>query len=206
VVHEVIGGLPTWLAWGLGIGLALSCGVACLFYVGDRLFPSAQSGGRSVSGDRRREAEIRSYLDAIGERYVEGHPVAGHDVEFYLPGRDVAITFDPRAFYEVGATSTHAVLVEHEMPGAHLGRRLPFETPEVSDDDEEDEAVGPGDRADGDGEVDGAYAVLGLAPGADEGRVREAYRERVKEVHPDHGGSREAFRRVQDAYATVRRT
>lgn len=46
-----------------------------------------------------------------------------------------------------------------------------------------------------------ARRVLGV--GADDGKeaVRRAYRERVKEVHPDReGGDEEAFKRVQDAY------
>jgi hypothetical protein len=44
--------------------------------------------------------------------------------------------------------------------------------------------------------------VLGLDPEAaeDPERVREAYRERAKETHPDNGGSVEAFLRVREAY------
>lgn len=45
-----------------------------------------------------------------------------------------------------------------------------------------------------------AYARLGLEPGADEATVREAYRDRVKDVHPDRGGDEEAFKRVTAAY------
>jgi len=45
-----------------------------------------------------------------------------------------------------------------------------------------------------------ACRVLGVDPDADETTIREAYRERVKETHPDAGGSREAFERVQRAY------
>jgi len=45
-----------------------------------------------------------------------------------------------------------------------------------------------------------AYARLGLEPGADEATVRDAYRERVKDVHPDRGGDEEAFKRVAAAY------
>jgi len=45
------------------------------------------------------------------------------------------------------------------------------------------------------------YQVLGLEPGADESAVREAYRSKVKEVHPDaEGGDEESFKRVQRAY------
>jgi DnaJ-class molecular chaperone len=46
-----------------------------------------------------------------------------------------------------------------------------------------------------------AYRTLGLAPDADEDAVREAYRERVKEVHPDRpSGDEEEFKRVNRAY------
>ncbi|MFC7175931.1 J domain-containing protein [Halosegnis marinus] len=45
-----------------------------------------------------------------------------------------------------------------------------------------------------------AYATLGLDPGADEASVREAYRERVKDTHPDRGGDEERFKEVTAAY------
>jgi len=68
-------------------------------------------------------------------------------------------------------------------------------------------------RSDGRSDADGegarptlaeAYEILGLEPGADLGAVREAYRERAKETHPDCGGNRETFRRVREAYERLR--
>jgi hypothetical protein len=194
VLQEALTALPGWLTLGVALGLALSVGAAGLFYAGDRLFPAAQTGGTSLSGDRRRVAEIREYLDAIGESYTEDHHVEGYKLEFYLPARDVAITFDPRAFYAIDRSETHAVLVEHEMPGHFLGSRLPFETPELEWGAEEEDASAV---------ESGAYAVLGLPSGASDDEVRRAYREKVKEVHPDHGGSNEEFQRVQEAYAVA---
>ncbi|WP_309221796.1 J domain-containing protein [Halorussus sp. MSC15.2] len=41
--------------------------------------------------------------------------------------------------------------------------------------------------------------MLGVERGADADEVREAFRQRVQRVHPDHGGSEAAFRRVNDA-------
>jgi ferredoxin len=47
------------------------------------------------------------------------------------------------------------------------------------------------------------FEVLGIEPGADEETVERAYRQRIKEAHPDHGGSQEAFRRVRRAYEAI---
>lgn len=198
-VIEELFELPGWLTLGVTLGIAGSVCAACLFYLGDRMFPSAQAGGPSLSGDARRLVEIRQYLDAIGERYAEDHVVEGQTVEFYLPLRDVAITFDARAFYVIERSETSAVLVEHEMPGMYLGSRLPFETPEIE--------FGPPAPNTGRTQVDpieGAYAVLGLPLSATETQIREAYRRKVKEVHPDHGGSRDEFQQVREAYTTAR--
>lgn len=43
------------------------------------------------------------------------------------------------------------------------------------------------------------HEVLGVAPDADDFEVRATYYDRVKEVHPDQGGSAEQFQRVQQA-------
>ncbi|WP_159899862.1 J domain-containing protein [Salinirussus salinus] len=46
-----------------------------------------------------------------------------------------------------------------------------------------------------------AYETLGVEPGADESAVKRAYRERIKDVHPDAAdGDAEEFKRVQAAY------
>jgi hypothetical protein len=46
-----------------------------------------------------------------------------------------------------------------------------------------------------------AYRTLGLAPGADETTVRAAYREKVKDTHPDtENGNEQRFKRVNEAY------
>jgi len=204
-VVSPVAALPEWLVTGILMGIGLSLFVAAVFLVGARAYPTRSSSGPRRSGEPRRRAELRAYLDAIDESHAEDHPVDGHSVAFYLPERDIAITFDPRVFYALGAA--RAVLVEHEMPGAHLGARLPFETPDVAlGDDDEDPAPGPGSDAASEqfGAVASAYATLGVPAGASPARVKDAYRERVKETHPDHGGDREAFQAVQEAYAVVR--
>lgn len=47
------------------------------------------------------------------------------------------------------------------------------------------------------------FEVLEVEPGADEETVERAYRQRIKDAHPDHGGSQEAFRRVRGAYEAI---
>jgi len=44
------------------------------------------------------------------------------------------------------------------------------------------------------------YDILRVSSDADEDEIKEAYRERVKETHPDLGGSEDAFKRVEEAY------
>lgn len=49
-----------------------------------------------------------------------------------------------------------------------------------------------------------AFDVLLIDSDADEEEIEQAYRERVKEAHPDHGGSVEEFRAVRTAYEELK--
>ncbi|SMO72093.1 J domain-containing protein [Halorubrum cibi] len=193
-----IGVVPQWVLVGVALGIAASVVVAIVFYLGHRLFPEKAStaGTETPSGDARRRGEIRAYLTAIGERFLEEHTVAGVVVPFYLPARGVVVTFDAHDYFRLEGENVRAVLCEHEMPGRGLGRRLPFDVTEPDWD------TGP-DRPRRNDHVADAYAELGLSTDADADAVKRAYRERVKETHPDRGGDEEAFRRVQEAYATA---
>ena len=205
VVVELLFALPHWLYLGVAAGAVMSLCVVVTFLVGGRVFFDGETDAddRDRHSERStdiRRAEIREYLDRIDERFVENADVDDNRVAFFLPTRDVAVTFDARTFLALEATPTHAILAEHEMPGVALGNRLPFETPDPSVDDDPtndpDERLPP---------ADAAYRVLGLPSGADAEAVRRAYRRRVKQAHPDHGGDEEEFRRVQEAYDTARR-
>lgn len=203
--------LPRWLVVGAVAGLLSSLCVAATFLVATRVFPDHADPRRGTrrSTESRRRAEIRRYLGTLGERYREDASLDGRDVAFYLPDRDVAVTFDARTFLALEGTDTHTVLAEHELPGAALGGRFPFETPTVTD-----ESTGAGSEtarndsrtASNSGAAASAYAVLGLSSDAGEEAIRRAYRERIKEVHPDRGGTEAEFLEVREAYDTARRS
>ncbi|WP_160133098.1 J domain-containing protein [Halococcus salsus] len=187
--HEVVGSQPEWVVTA-GLGVAAFVAVACVFVAGARLFPDPPNRSRHVSGEEKRRREIRTYLGAVDQPFVEDHSLDGLQVDFYFPDHDVAVTFDPRTYYRLQRTPTTAVLVEHELPGSHLGARLPFDVPTLG---------GPVDDP-----TTAAFAVLGLPVEASLADVRAAYREKVKEAHPDHGGDRDEFRRVREAYTTAK--
>jgi len=190
---------PGWLAWGLSITAVVTVVVAAVFVVGERLFPTEPvTPAAERSGEWKRRREIREYLRAIEEPFAEDHFVAGSHVAFYLPRRDVAVTFDAPAYFRIRNSATHVVLAEHEMPGRALGGRLPFETPNP------EARFGDQDGAEDDEQsVAEAFDTLGVSRGASDAELKAAYRERVKDAHPDHGGDQETFERVREAYAAV---
>ncbi len=49
-----------------------------------------------------------------------------------------------------------------------------------------------------------ARTVLGVDPTADQSSIKQAYRERVKDTHPDRGGDEDEFKRVTAAYERLR--
>ena len=51
--------------------------------------------------------------------------------------------------------------------------------------------------------VESPFEILGVDPDADDATIVDAYRDRVKEVHPDQGGSAREFRMVQTAYERI---
>lgn len=51
--------------------------------------------------------------------------------------------------------------------------------------------------------MDSPFDVLGIDPDADDAAIRDAYRRRVKEAHPDRGGSAREFQRVKEAYEKI---
>jgi ferredoxin len=52
--------------------------------------------------------------------------------------------------------------------------------------------------------VESPFDVLSVEPDADEAEIKEAYRERIKNAHPDHGGSAREFQLVRAAYEEIK--
>lgn len=48
-----------------------------------------------------------------------------------------------------------------------------------------------------------AYRRLGLRSNASTEEIKRAYRQKVKEVHPDRGGDEERFKQITEAYETL---
>lgn len=205
--------LPSWLLSGLALGVVASVVVAAVFALGERYIPAPDRHGRRIGGPGQQRIEIRAVFDAADEPYREDYEVGTTTVAFYLPDRDVAITFDPRAYLRLADGPVHVVLCEHGVPGATIGRRLPFDLGVDASGRGTD--AGPyGSRAGQRGDpragtervepIDAAFEYLGLGRDADEEAVQSAYREQVKELHPDQGGSEAEFKRLQEAYTTAK--
>ncbi|MFC7203044.1 ferredoxin Fer [Haloferax namakaokahaiae] len=52
--------------------------------------------------------------------------------------------------------------------------------------------------------MDNPFEILGIGPEADEEEIVQAYRQRVKQTHPDQGGSVDAFQQVKRAYEEIK--
>lgn len=182
------GELPSWLIEGVALGLVLATAVLFVYLAGLRWFTLGRQQPTAEDPDRLRRAEVRAYLAAIGEPAVEGTAVADIPVDFWLPHRRVAITFDADVYFSLRDAEITAVLLEHEVPGESIGSRLPFETPRF-------------ERPTDDGDATSwAYETLEVDPDADWTTIKRAYRNKLKEVHPDHGGESTALMDVLDAY------
>lgn len=51
--------------------------------------------------------------------------------------------------------------------------------------------------------MDSPFDILGIESDADDAEIERAYRRRVKEAHPDHGGSASEFQAVYAAYEEI---
>lgn len=191
---SVLAALPDWLSSGLLLGLLLTGAIGVVFLLGIRRYPDVARTtrtGPSVT-DRRRRALARHLRDA-GETVQTEVTVAGVPVAVYLPARDVALVFAPGAYFALRETATQVILCELEARPAAIVRRLPFITPPRAA-----TAISP--------DLSEAFAILGVSADADAATLRAAYRQRVKDCHPDQGGDPAEFARVRRAYERARTT
>lgn len=180
--------LPVWLVNGVILGIVAAAGVLFVYLVGLRWFDLGRPAGQTHDPDGLRRTEVRAYLAAIGEAAVEDVAIEGTEVAFWLPDRAVAITFDAGAYFRLRDAGVTTVLLEHEVPGDRIGNRLPFDTPSV-------ETHRPVDDG-----ATWARSVLDVPVDAPEAVIERAYRERIKEVHPDVGGDATDLIEVIEAY------
>lgn len=241
-------GVPEWLFIGLAYVAGATVLAIAAFALTDleapswllREVPSPGSAAARSAGSWRQRATVRQYLDTIGESFIEDDVVEGVHCAFYLPDRDVAVTFDPGTYQALRTSATFVVFLEGGFSGFDLGERLPFDTPSAEWARQQARAgtgtgtgratgrrtgqhrgqerrrtgrgggrqrqrrAGAGNPQASEREVRQAFRTLGIPRDADEEAVKAAYREKIKDVHPDHGGSEEAFGAVQEAYATAR--
>jgi hypothetical protein len=186
--------VPGWLLAGVVLGGIFGALILGAFLAGERLFPTPNPGGGPDSQPRvetiRRE-EIRYYLDAIGEAFEEDATTEGRTVAFLLPERDVAVTFDARTYLLLEDSPVHPILVEHEMPGVHLGTRLPFETPDLG--------FGPDSEAPEDAWDETRTRARAAASGAGRFEGGRDWRAGDRAVGPDDTDAES----VRTAYATL---
>jgi hypothetical protein len=53
--------------------------------------------------------------------------------------------------------------------------------------------------------LDICYKMLGVPPSASWEQIEQAYRQKAKIHHPDHGGDDDAMRALNEAYAQIRK-
>lgn len=187
----IVEALPNWLIHGLLLGGVAAIVVLVVFIAGTRRYGGDHDAVGHGDPNRLRHIEVRTYLRSIGEVASEHTTIDGITVDFWLPDRSVAITFNADVYFNLREAGVTAVLLEHEIPGYHIGARLPFETPSfegvVTEEDNQS----------------WAYETLDLAPDATEAAIEDAYRQKIKEAHPDLGGDQERLMAVLEAYEVL---
>lgn len=187
-MRVVFSDLPSWLIQGIGIGVGAAVFVLIVNLIGVRYLDLGPTSETSVDADELKRAEVRAYLTAIGEPFIEEMPIDTIEVEFWLPERKIAITFDPHIYFELIENGHGVVLLEHEVPGEQIGSRLPFDTPTLRS-----------TRVGGD-DLQWAYETLEVATDASREQIDTAYRDRVLEAHPDRGGDAKELEEILLAY------
>jgi hypothetical protein len=206
-------GSPTWLARKMGVAacvviailfalrghlevsaLALSC---AWLLDGMRRFPSLRFDGRAfrsfggsaagaVSTFRTAMIEMRiDHASGTMRGTVLAGAFAGRELELMTPAQLAALAAECAKLDPEGAG-----LLQAYLDRRFAGRR---------EDAYAHADPGPARRRSGAMTSEEAYEVLGLAPGAPDDAVRRAYRDLMKKLHPDQGGSTYLAARINQA-------
>jgi DnaJ domain len=160
-------------------------------------FPGFRFGGRSFGGSGQSGGGAVSTLrSAMIEMRID-HATGG------MAGTVLAGTFAGRELElmtqsELAALADECAKLDAEgakLLQAYLDRRFSRRR----EDAYADADPGPARRRAGAMTAEEAYEVLGLSPGAPDEAVRRAYRDLMKKLHPDQGGSTYLAARVNQA-------
>ncbi|MDZ7745118.1 MAG: J domain-containing protein [Halobacteriales archaeon] len=164
-----------------GPSLLLFAGAGLTFAGGYRCFTRSRENIAATAYER--VGVERNPDGTVGEAGAETERSRSADIDYEPPDWDDPAWFEEPFWREPA---------DHEPPGPDEGPSDWWNERVSREPEREPETVAPRERE--------ACAVLGVGIDADEEAVTTAYRDRVKETHPDHGGDETAFKRVQWAY------
>jgi hypothetical protein len=180
-----------WSAIVLGalavVALAVSGRLAMLLGLAAMLLPALRRAYTMASGWRGPSIGASSDVETPFVRMSLDHDT-GAMRGTVLQGRFAGMRLD-----ELGRAELLALLREcrtADEEGARLVEAYLDRTdPEWRDDLHREQPGAPPRGATANVTVDEAYAILGLAPGADAEAIKAAHHRLMKQLHPDHGGT-----------------
>jgi hypothetical protein len=160
-------------------------------------FPQLRFGGRSFGKPGGMAGGgVSTLRTAMIEMRIDHVTGAMHGT--VLAGTFMGRELDPMTEAELSALGSECTRLDAEgarLLQAYLDRRFAGRR----EDAYADADPGPARRRPGAMTAEEAYEILGLAPGAPDEAVRRAYRDLMKKLHPDQGGSTYLAARVNQA-------
>ena len=163
-----------------GVSLLLFAGAGLTFAGGYRCFTRSRE---SIAATAYQRVGVERNPDGtVGEAGAETERSRSADIDYEPPDWDDPAWFEDPFWREP---------TDHDPPGPDEGPS-DWWNERVNSEQRQSETVAPRERE--------ACEVLGVDTDADEERVTAAYRDRVKETHPDRDGDETEFKRVRWAY------
>ena len=144
------------------------------------------------------QERIVRVLERSGEIIRTDTVISGVDIPIYLPEHTTGLVFDPESYMQLHG-SHRVFLIQDNMPLAAVIEMLPFDIDaptNMVDTTHSDDDVGVARLCDS---LDVDYT-----PEDPDSMLSDA-RQKMKEVHPDKGGSKEEFMRTVSAYKSLKR-